>query len=120
MVGVFDVAFPIVALVVFAILTIPVLKLVRKTAHTTAFTLVWFALVFAVAFAAVANLATQYYQVPLDQSFVNITLSDNSSVGSSLFSSAFMIDGISVYMSITMVVVSAAIMLYTLFYINPS
>lgn len=120
MVGVFDVAFPIIALVVFAILTIPVLKFVRKTAHITAFTLVWFALVFAVAFAAVGNLATQYYQVPLDQSFVNITLSDNSSAGSSLVSSAFMIDGISVYMSIIMVVVSAAIMLYTVFYINPA
>lgn len=120
MVSVFDVAFPIITLVVFAILTIPILKIIRKTAHITAFTLGWLVLVFAVAFVAVANLATQYYKVPLDQSFVNITLSGPSSIGSLFESSAFMIDGISVYMSIIMVAMSAAIILYTIFYVNPA
>jgi NADH-quinone oxidoreductase subunit N len=120
MVGVFDVAFPIVALVVFAILTIPVIKTVRITKYPTGLTLVWFGLVFAVAFAAVANLAILYYQVPLDQSFVNITLANNPTAESALVSSAFMIDGISIYLSMIMVAVSAAIMIYAVFYINPA
>jgi proton-translocating NADH-quinone oxidoreductase chain N len=120
MIGVYDVAFPIVALVAFALLTIPVFRLFRKTGHTTALTVGWFVLVFVVAFAAVANLAVQYYQIPLDQSFVNITLSTspNSPFGS--VSSAFMIDGISVYMTIIAVTVSAAVMLYCIFYIDPA
>jgi NADH-quinone oxidoreductase subunit N len=120
MVSIFDVAFPIITLVASAILTIPVLKIIRRTNHKTALTLIWFGLVFAVAFAAVANLATQYYQVPLEQSFVNITLSNSQSAGSAAVSSAFMIDGISVYLSIIFVVVSAAVMLYSVFYVNPA
>jgi NADH-quinone oxidoreductase subunit N len=120
MVSVFDVAFPIVTLIVFALLTIPVFKLFRKTTHQTGLALGWFALVFAVAFAAVANLAIQYYKVPIEQSFVNITLSNTPSLSSSSVSSALMIDGISIYMTIIMVAVSAAVMLYTIFYVNPA
>jgi NADH-quinone oxidoreductase subunit N len=120
MIGVYDVAFPIVSLVAFALLTIPVFKLIRKTNYKTALTVAWFALVFAVAFAAVANLAIQYYQIPLDQSFVNITLSTTPNSAFDSVSSSFMIDGISVYMTIIAVVVSAAVMLYCIFYINPA
>jgi NADH-quinone oxidoreductase subunit N len=120
MVSIFDVAFPIVSLVAFALLTIPVFKLIRKTSHKTAGSLIWFCLIFAVAFGAVANLAIQYYKVPLDQSFVNITLSTTGDAASSSVSSAFMIDGISIYMTIIMVAVSAVVMLYTAFYVNPA
>ncbi|MCW4019260.1 MAG: NADH-quinone oxidoreductase subunit N [Candidatus Bathyarchaeota archaeon] len=119
MVSVYDVAYPIVTFIVFAILTIPTFRLIRKTKHETALSLVWFALVFACAFAAVANLAIQYYQIPLDQSFVNIPLAATASAPSEV-SSAFMIDGISIYMTIIMVAVSATVILYSIFYINPS
>ncbi len=120
MVSIFDVTFPIVTLIAFALLTIPVFKLFRKTTHKTALTLGWFATVFAVAFAAVANLAIQYYKVPVEQSFVNITLSNVPTSSSASVSSAFMIDGISIYMTIIMVAVSAVVMLYTIFYVNPA
>jgi NADH-quinone oxidoreductase subunit N len=119
MVSIFDVAFPIITLVAFALLTIPIFKLIRKTTHITVLTLSWFGLVFAVAFAAVANLAIQYYKVPLDQSFVNITLSTTPNAFSNV-SSALMIDGISVYMTIIMVAVSAVVILYSVFYIDPA
>jgi NADH-quinone oxidoreductase subunit N len=119
MVSIFDVAFPIVTLVAFALLTIPVFRLFRKTNHKTALTLIWFAIVFAVAFGAVANLAIQYYQVPIEQSFVNITLASSSNAPSSL-SSSFMVDAISVYMTIIMVAVSAAVILYSVLYVNPA
>ena len=121
MIGVYDVAFPIVTLIVFALLTVPIFRFIRKTGHKTGWTLVWFALVFAVSFAAVANLANQYYQSnPLDQSFVNITLSTNPNSSNASISSAFMIDGISIYMSIIAVAVSAIVMFYAIFYINPA
>lgn len=119
MVSVFDVAFPIVTLVAFALLTIPAFRLIRKTNHQTALTLVWFGLVFSVAFAAVANLSLEYYKVPLDQSFVNIPLANTASAPSSI-SSSFMIDGISVYMTIIMVAVSAVVILYSAFYVDPA
>jgi NADH-quinone oxidoreductase subunit N len=119
MVSIFDVAFPIVSLLVFAILTIPVFRLFRKTNYKTALTLIWFGIVFAVAFASVANLAIQYYQVPLEQSFVNITLASTPNAPTNV-SSAFMIDGISIYMTIIMVAVSAVVMLYAIFYVNPA
>jgi len=116
-VGVFDVAFPIVSLIAFSLLTIPVFRAFRKTTHTTALTLVWLAVVFSVAFVSVGNLAMQYYALPSPQPFLSISLSDSSL---SWLTSMFMIDGISVYMSIMFVTVCAAVMLYTVFYINPS
>ena len=119
MVSIFDVAFPIVSLLAFALLTIPVFRLFRKTNHKTALTLIWFGIVFAVAFAAVANLAIQYYQVPIEQSYVNISLASTPNAPINV-SSAFMVDGISVYMAIIMVAVSAVVLLYAIFYVNPA
>jgi proton-translocating NADH-quinone oxidoreductase chain N len=117
MVGIFDVAFPIVSLIAFSLLTIPVMRGIRKTGHTTALTLVWFALAFSVAFAAVANLALQYYALPSPQPFLSISLSDSSL---SWLSSVFMIDGLSVYMAIMFTTVCAVVMIYSVFYVDPS
>jgi proton-translocating NADH-quinone oxidoreductase chain N len=121
MVGIYDVAFPIISLVAFSLLTILVFKAIRRTNHKTAFTLLWFALVFAVAFIAVANLAIQYYKIdPVTDpthGFVSITISDSPL---SWLSSCFMIDGMSVYMAIIFVAVSAAVLLYGIFFVNPA
>ncbi len=108
MVNVYDVAFPIVTLLASALLTIPVFKLIRKTKHTTALALIYFGIVFAIAFAAVANLALSYYSLPSPQPFVNISLSNTANAPANM-SSALMIDGISIYMSIIMVAVSAVV-----------
>jgi uncharacterized membrane protein len=77
MIEVFDVVLPIVSLVVFALLTVPVFKFIRKSKYSTALTVVWFALVFAVAGGAVANLALNYYSLPSPQPFLNMTLTDS-------------------------------------------
>jgi hypothetical protein len=42
MVGIIDISLPIISLVVSALLTIPVFKVVRKSSHKTALTLSWF------------------------------------------------------------------------------
>ena len=61
MVQIIDVILPIITLVIAALLTIPVFRLIRKSGNKTALTLGWFIAVFAIAGAAVANLALNYY-----------------------------------------------------------
>lgn len=119
MISIFDVALPIVTLIIFALATIPTFTLIRKTSHITALSMAWFALVFAISFITVANLALQYYATSSSQPFVNINLSTTPDVASNV-SSSFMIDGISIYMTMIMVIVSAVVMLYSVFYVNPA
>jgi proton-translocating NADH-quinone oxidoreductase chain N len=114
MVEIFDVVLPIISLVAFALLTIPVFKAIRKSGHKTALTLVWFLTVFVVSGAAVANLTSQYYSLPSPQPFINVTLTGTPFAS---LSSAFMIDAISVYMAIMFIAVSAVVFCYSIFYI---
>jgi proton-translocating NADH-quinone oxidoreductase chain N len=116
MVDVWDVAYPIISLVAFSLLTVPVFKLIRKSMHKTAFSLAWFAIVFATAFAAVANLTSKYYSVGAPE-VLNITLADTPLAA---LSSTFMIDAISIYMAIIVVCVSAVVFLYSIFYVKSS
>jgi len=115
MVEIWDVALPIISLVTFAFLTIPVFRIIRKRTHKTALTLAWFSTVFIVSGATVANLTSQYYSLPSPQPFLNITLTDPSSA---TLSSAFMIDAISVYMAVMFIAVSAVVLFYSIFYLN--
>jgi proton-translocating NADH-quinone oxidoreductase chain N len=115
MVEIWDVALPIVSLVAFAFLTIPVFRVFRRSQHRTALTLAWFSTVFIVSGAAVANLASQYYSLSSPQPFLNITLTGTSSPE---ISSAFMIDAISIYMAIMFIAVSAVVLFYSIFYLG--
>ena len=111
MVQILDVILPIITLVIAALLTIPIFRLIRKSANKTALTLGWFIAVFAITGAAVANLALNYYSTP-SPAILSLGLGDSSSA---IFSSAFMIDAISIYMAIIIVAVSAIIVVYTVF-----
>src|SRR5208283_1590858 len=111
MVEIIDVILPIFTLVIAALLTIPVFRLIRKSTNKTAFTLGWFIGVFAAAGAAVANLALNYYSTP-SPGIVTLGFGGSSSA---MFSSAFMVDAISIYMTIILVAVSAVVLIYTVF-----
>ncbi|MGB9841419.1 MAG: proton-conducting transporter membrane subunit, partial [Candidatus Bathyarchaeales archaeon] len=113
MVELFDAVLPIISLVTFALLTIPVFKIIRKSAYKTALAIAWFLTVFLFSGAAVANLTAKYYALPPPQPFLNITLTDTPLA---TLSSSFMIDAISVYMAIMFLAVSAIIILYSVFY----
>ena len=117
MIEILDVALPIVSLVVFALLTIPTLKAIRKSTHKTALTLLWFAVVFLFTFGAVANLAIKYYALPTSEHFVSLNVSDSPLAS---LASAFLLDGISIFMAIIFVSISAVVMLYSVLYINPA
>jgi len=118
MIEILDVSLPIISFVLFSLLTIPVVKAIRKRkSKTTVLTLSWFSMVFIIAAIPVANLAIKYYEQPSPQPFLNITL---ASEPFAIFSSTFMIDAMSIYMAIIFTIVGAVTFLYSIFYINLS
>ncbi|MEA2090636.1 MAG: NADH-quinone oxidoreductase subunit N, partial [Thermoproteota archaeon] len=118
MIEILDVCLPIISFVSFSLLTIPVVKAIRKRKNkTTVLTLGWFLMVFITATILVANLAAKYYEQPSPQPFLNVTLASGPSA---IFSSTFMIDAISIYMAIIFTIVGAVTFLYSIFYINLS
>ena len=120
MVEILDVALPIISLVSFAILTIPIFRVIRKTQHQTTLALVWFLTAFIVSGATVANLTLQYYSLtspPSALPFLSIPLADTATPQ---FASGFLIDGISIYMAIMFISVSAVVLVYSVFYLDSS
>jgi len=116
MIEILDVSLPIISFVLFSLLTIPVVKAIRKRkGKKTVLTVGWFSIVFAVAAIPVANLTIKYYEQPSPQPFLNITLASELFT---IFSSTFIIDAISIYMAIAFTAVGAVTFLYSIFYIN--
>jgi proton-translocating NADH-quinone oxidoreductase chain N len=115
MVQIIDVILPIFTLVIAALLTIPIFKIIRKqNSHKTALTLAWFLAVLLVAGITVANLALSYYSTinPLP---LNLALDGSTSTA---VTSSFLIDAISIYMAIIIVAVSAVVIVYSVFFID--
>ncbi len=111
MIQLIDVISPIITLVIGALLTIPVFRLIRKSNQKTALTLGWFIAIFAITGATIANLYLKYYTTS-SPPIINLGLSGTSY---SMFSSAFLLDAISIYMSIIIVALSAVVIIYTVF-----
>ncbi len=114
MVDFVDVLLPTASLAIFSLLTVPVFRAIRRTKHTTALSLVWFAIVFATVFATVGSLTLKYNAVatsqPLSISLANTPLDT--------LSTTFMLDYISVYMAVIISAVSAVVFLYGIFYVK--
>ena len=115
MIGIIDVILPIASLVIFAILTVPIISFFRKYDNSFLLTLSWFLIVFLVSGVTVANIAVKYYEIPSPQPFLNISLTDSPL---DTFSSSFMIDAISVYMAIIILGLSAMVLFYSVLYHN--
>jgi proton-translocating NADH-quinone oxidoreductase chain N len=95
-----------------------VTKTIRKRkSKRTALSFGWFSVIFITAIAAVANLAIKYYEQSSLQPFLNITLTNETHT---MFSSAFLIDAISIYMAVIFTMVGAVVFLYSIFYIDLS
>ena len=118
MIGILDVSLPIISFILFSLLTIPVTKSIRKRkSKRAALFFAWFSVILITAIAAVANLAIKYYEQSSLQPFLNITLTNETYT---LFSSAFLIDAVSIYMAIIFTMVGAVVFLYSIFYIDLS
>jgi proton-translocating NADH-quinone oxidoreductase chain N len=118
MMEILDVFLPITSFVLFSLLTIPVVKAIRKRkTKKTVFMFGWFLTVFVTAAVTVANLTVKYYEQPSPQPFLNIAL---ASEPFAIFSSTFMIDAMSIYMAVIFTAVGAVTFLYSILYINLS
>jgi proton-translocating NADH-quinone oxidoreductase chain N len=115
MVDLFDAVLPIATLALSSLLTVPLFKVFSRAKHRAILIIGWFLVVFAAASFSVANLATKYFAKATAEPFVNLTLSSGSQPS---LSSAFMIDTVSIYMSIIFVLVGAVAFLYSIFYID--
>jgi NADH-quinone oxidoreductase subunit N len=115
MVQILDIILPIFTLVIAALLTIPVFRIIRKQEnHKTALTMSWFLVVFLIAGITVANLALTYYSTA-NPPPLNLALDGSTSTA---VSSSFLIDALSIYMAIIIVAVSAVVMVYSVFFVN--
>jgi len=116
MTEILDISLPVIVFVLFSLLTIPVVKTIRKRKiGKTALKLGWFSTVFIIAVISVANLTLKYYAQPSPQPFLNITLTAEPLT---MFSTAFLVDAVSIYMAIIFTIVGAAVFMYSLFYID--
>ncbi len=116
MIEILDVTLPVILFAILSLLTIPVVKAIRKRkTGKTVLKLGWFSAVFIIAAITVTNLAVKYYAQPSPQSFLNVTLAAEPLA---IFSSTFMIDAISIYMAIIFIIVSAVVFMYSIFYID--
>lgn len=111
-----DMSLPIIVFFSASLLTIPVVKTTRKIKRGKSLLKIsWFSAVFIAAIITVANLALKYYSQTSPQSFLTLTL---TSASSTIFSSAFLIDAVSVYMAMIFIFASVVIFLYIVFYID--
>jgi NADH-quinone oxidoreductase subunit N len=115
MVTIIDVILPVFTLIIAALLTIPIFKIIRKSsAHKTALTLAWVLAVFAIAGLTVANLALNYYSVA-NPPVLNLTLDGSANPA---ITTSFLIDAVSIYMAIIIVAIASVVMVYTVFFMN--
>ncbi|MDR0492566.1 MAG: NADH-quinone oxidoreductase subunit N [Nitrososphaerota archaeon] len=114
MVTILDAILPISTLIVTALLTIPIFKLIRKSNYKTGLTLAWILVVFILAGLTVANLAFSYYSIPNPEP-LNLTLDATSNPA---IASSFLIDAISIYMVIIMTAIACVVMIYAVLFVK--
>jgi proton-translocating NADH-quinone oxidoreductase chain N len=118
MVNFLDVSSPIISFVLFSLLTIPVVKAIRRRkSKRSALFSCWAVIIFLTSGVAVANLAIRYYDQAPSNPFLSVSLISGTRA---VFSSTFLVDAVSIYMAIIFTVVGAVVFLYSMFYVDPS
>ncbi len=118
MIEILDVFLPIISFVLFSLLTVPMVKAIRqRKSRTTILALGWFSTVFVTIAITVANLAIKYYAQPSPQPFLDVTLASETFA---MFSSTFLVDAMSIYMTIIFTIVGVVVFLYSIFYVDLS
>ena len=114
--NIIDVLLPTIIFTVCSLLTVPLLRLVRKTKlNPQHFMVAWIFFTFSTATLAVFRIATEYFGQ--SQSFIQI-----SSVDTILapLSTVFLVDTVSVYMVIAYLVVGTITCLYAVLHVGPT
>src|SRR5271157_4439109 len=108
-----DVMLPIAYFIVVAVLTVPIVSALRNYPKLRkVIEILWFLIVYGVAAVLIANLALKYYAVSSSTPYlmIPITLDKNQAI----YSSAVLVDALSIFMAIIFVIISAIVFLYTL------
>ncbi|MFA5365115.1 MAG: NADH-quinone oxidoreductase subunit N [Candidatus Bathyarchaeia archaeon] len=112
--NVVDILLPTILFTIFSVLTVPLLRLVRKTSFSPKnFMVVWMAITFSAAAVGVFRIANEYFnqtQSVLQISTTNTILAPISSV--------FLVDTVSVYMVIAYLVVGSITCLYSVLHVD--
>ncbi|MCW4022789.1 MAG: NADH-quinone oxidoreductase subunit N [Candidatus Bathyarchaeota archaeon] len=109
-----DVLLPTIVFTICALVTIPLLRLVRKTKiNSQYFMVVWMLFTFAAASVGVYRIADEFYNQP--EPFIQVFTADT--VFESL-SSSFLIDAVSVYMVIAYMIVGSISCVYGVLHVN--
>jgi len=110
-----DVLLPTIVFTVCSILTVPLLRFVRKTKlDPQRFMVAWILLTFSTAAFSVFRLATEYFGQ--SQSFLQISSADTILAP---LSTVFLVDTVSVYMVIAYLVVGSISCLYAVLHVSP-
>jgi proton-translocating NADH-quinone oxidoreductase chain N len=113
--NIIDVLLPTIVLTVCSILTVPLLRLIRKSKlNSRQFMLVWIVFSFSAAAIGVVRVATEYF----GQSQTFIQVSSANTILAPL-STAFFVDTVSVYMVIAYLIVGSISCLYSVLQVNP-
>jgi len=113
--NIFDVLLPTIVFTVCSLLTVPLLRFVRKTKlDPQRFMVAWIILTFSAAAFGVFRISTEYFGQ--SQSFLQIYSVDTILAP---LSSVFLVDTVSVYMVIAYLVVGSIACLYGVLHVNP-
>ena len=113
--NILDVLLPTIVFTVCSVLTVPLLRLVRKTKlDSQRFMLGWIILSFSAAAIGVVRLAAGYFGQ--SESFIQISSTDRILAP---ISTVFLIDTVSVYMVIAYLVVASVSCIYGIMHVNP-
>ncbi|MBO3803458.1 MAG: hypothetical protein JTT11_06235 [Candidatus Brockarchaeota archaeon] len=111
MIGTLEVLTPSIVLVVFSILTVPVIGLIKKRGgRCRTASLAWILSPFFAMGAGIFRLYSDYYSQAEKQPFVQVFLVDGGAVG---LSSSFLVDAVSMYMAIVYLVFGFASCAYS-------
>ncbi|MBC7130359.1 NADH-quinone oxidoreductase subunit N [Candidatus Bathyarchaeota archaeon] len=116
MMEILDILLPIIVFAASSLLTIFVHRFsMRMKKGSYILNLIWFLGVFVAAIFSVANLTLKYYSNSPSHPILRITLVPENFA---IFSSAFLVDSVSVYMAIMFAAVAIIVILYSLSYIR--
>ncbi|MDH5795189.1 MAG: proton-conducting transporter membrane subunit [Candidatus Bathyarchaeota archaeon] len=116
MIGILEVLTPSIILISLALITVPVMGIVRRNSKGhRSLSLVWVLAVFSALTVGIARLYFEYYTQVEGQPFVTVFLVGGERAH---LSSSFLVDAVSMYMAIVYLIVGLISCLYSVFYIK--
>jgi len=116
MIGILDVLMPSAILFISALLTLPVLRIIRQHKSTYKFlSILWISIIFIIVIIAIARVLTNYYASMEETPFNQVFLVSESKP---IFSTSFLVDSVSAYMAVVYLTVGLISIIYSVLFIE--